>query len=76
MLRNSLLLVRTHFGRYRTFIRICWAIVNTTRLWLQPSQRTDWYAPRARMRAITDFLRGRFGPPPAIYTMAVVRPSQ
>ncbi len=67
MLRNSLLLVRTHFGRYRTFIRICWAIVNTARLGLQPSQRTDWYAPRARARALVDFLRGRFGPPPAAF---------
>lgn len=79
MLRNSLLLVRTHFGRYRTFIRICWAVVNTTRLWLQPSQRTDWWAPRARARGIVDFLRGRFGPPPAAMfpqTMVVARPSQ
>jgi GT2 family glycosyltransferase len=76
MLRNSLLLVRTHFGRYRTFIRICWAAVNTTRLWLQPNQRTDWWAPRARVHAVVDFLRGRFGPPPASYTMAVPRPSQ
>jgi GT2 family glycosyltransferase len=63
-LRNSLLLVRTHFGRYRTFIRICWAAVNTTRLWLRPSQRSEWYDPRARWLAVRDFLRGRFGPPP------------
>jgi GT2 family glycosyltransferase len=70
MLRNSLLLVRTHFGRYRTFIRICWAISTTTRQWLVKSQRTDWFAPRARALAIRDFLLGRFGPPPD-YTMLV-----
>jgi N-acetylglucosaminyl-diphospho-decaprenol L-rhamnosyltransferase len=64
MLRNSLLLVRTHFGRYRTFIRICWALSTTMRQWLLKSQRTDWFAPRARLRGIADFLRGRFGPPP------------
>ena len=64
MLRNSLLLVRTHFGRYRTFIRICWALSTTLRQWLVKSQRTDWFAPRARLRGIADFLRGRFGPPP------------
>lgn len=63
-LRNSLLLVRTHFGRYRTFIRFCWSIVNTTRLWLRPSQRTPWFDLRARVYAMRDFLRGDFGPPP------------
>ena len=63
-LRNSLLLVRTHFGRYRTFIRFCWSIVNTTRLWLRPSQRTPWFDLQARTYAMRDFLRGRFGPPP------------
>ncbi len=73
-LRNSLLLVRTHFGRYRTFIRIMWAVVNTTRLWLHPSKRTPWFDARARRHAVADFLRGRFGPPPQ--TIEVARPSQ
>jgi N-acetylglucosaminyl-diphospho-decaprenol L-rhamnosyltransferase len=63
-LRNSLLLVRTHFGRYRAFVRLVWAAVNTTRLWLHPSKRTPWFDLRARRLAIVDFLRGRFGPPP------------
>ena len=31
MLRNSLLLVRDHFGRYPAFIRFCFGLVNTTR---------------------------------------------
>jgi GT2 family glycosyltransferase len=81
-LRNSLLLVRTHFGRYRTFIRICWAAVNTTRLLLMPSQRDEWFNPRARRLAVFDFLRGRFGPPDserfpvAGQTIVVARPSQ
>jgi GT2 family glycosyltransferase len=64
MLRNSLLLVREHFGRYHAFIRICFAIVNTTRLKLRPASRGPFFSYGARRRALVDFLRGRFGPPP------------
>jgi N-acetylglucosaminyl-diphospho-decaprenol L-rhamnosyltransferase len=65
MLRNSLLLVRTHFGRYPAFIRVCFALVNTTRLGLRPAARGPFYSLSARRRALLDFARGRFGPPPA-----------
>ena len=64
MLRNSLLLVRDHFGRYPVFIRICFALVNTTRLKLHPAARGPFFSFPARRRALVDFLRGRFGPPP------------
>ena len=64
MLRNSLFLVRRHFGRYKAFIRFCMAV--GTALWLavRPSRRTPWYSFAARRMALRDFLRGRLGPPP------------
>jgi GT2 family glycosyltransferase len=64
MLRNSLLLVREHFGRYPAFIRICFALVNTIRLKLHPAARGPFFSFPARRRALVDFVRGRFGPPP------------
>jgi GT2 family glycosyltransferase len=64
MLRNSLLLVREHFGRYPAFIRICFALVNTTRLALHPGARGPFFSWPARRRALRDFLRRRLGPPP------------
>ena len=64
MLRNSLLLVREHFGRYPAFIRICFALVNTTRLGLHPAARGPFFSWPARRRALRDFLRRRLGPPP------------
>jgi N-acetylglucosaminyl-diphospho-decaprenol L-rhamnosyltransferase len=64
MLRNSLLLVREHFGRYPAFIRICFALVNTARLGLHPAARGPFFSWPARRRALGDFLRRRLGPPP------------
>ena len=52
MLRNSLLLVREHFGRYPAFIRICFALVNTTRLGLHPAARGPFFSWPARRRAL------------------------
>jgi GT2 family glycosyltransferase len=65
MLRNSLLLIREHFGRYHVFIRICFALINTTRLRLRPAARGPFFSYAARRRALVDFVRRRFGPPPA-----------
>ena len=70
MLRNSLLLVREHFGRYPAFIRICFALVNTTRLGLHPAARGPFFSWPARRRALRDFLRRRLGPPPPELAMA------
>jgi GT2 family glycosyltransferase len=64
MLRNSLLLVREHFGRYHAFIRICFAVVNTARLGLRPAARGPFFSWPARRRALRDFLSRRLGPPP------------
>ena len=70
MLRNSLLLVREHFGRYPAFIRVCFALVNTTRLGLHPAARGPFFSWPARRRALRDFLRRRLGPPPPDLAMA------
>jgi GT2 family glycosyltransferase len=73
MLRNSLLLVREHFGRYPAFIRICFALVNTTRLGLHPAARGPFFSWRARRRALGDFLWRRLGPPPPDLAVATGR---
>ena len=64
-LRNSLLLVRTHFGRYPAFIRLTMALGDTAFRTLVPGRRTPIFSLPARCRAIVDFGRGRYGPPPA-----------
>ena len=64
-LRNSLLLVRSHFGRYKAFIRLCFAVCALVNGLVRPSRRTYVFSPRARLWAMADFLRRRFGPPPA-----------
>ena len=32
---------------------------------IRPSRRTPFFAPRARVQALVDVVRGRYGPPPA-----------
>ena len=63
MLRNSLLLVRSYWGRYHAFIRFVAALYVTVRGALGGT-RTPFWDLRARMLALRDFLRGRDGPPP------------
>lgn len=64
MVRNTLLLVREHSGRYKAFIRfvIACAQVVTER------HRNPYHDRRARLLALRDFLRRRTGPPPAELT--------
>jgi N-acetylglucosaminyl-diphospho-decaprenol L-rhamnosyltransferase len=64
-LRNSLLLVRDHFGRYPAFIRLTMAVGDTAVRTLLPKRRTPIFSLPARCRAIVDFGLGRYGPPPA-----------
>ena len=64
-LRNTLLLVRSHSGRYPAFVRLVIAVVGTAWLGVVRSRRRDFFSLRGRTLAIADFLRGRFGPPPA-----------
>ena len=63
MLRNSLLLVRTYWGRYHALIRFVMAVWVTARGALG-GRRTPFWDLRARRWAPRDFLLGRDGPPP------------
>jgi len=65
MLRNTLLLVRTHFGRYRAGIRFAIALWHLVIGTLRPSSRPLVFAPRARVLALRHHLQRRYGPPPA-----------
>ena len=63
--RNTLLLVRDHFGAYHGFIRICIGVLSTLYQTARPSRRAPWFDARSRWLAIRDRLRHRYGPPPA-----------
>jgi GT2 family glycosyltransferase len=64
-LRNTLLLVREHSGRYHATIRALLAVGQLASGVLRPSQRGPYFDPRARVRALVDHCLGRYGPPPA-----------
>jgi GT2 family glycosyltransferase len=64
-LRNTLLLIRENFGSYHTSVRLCIALWQLASGALVPSHRGPYWNVEGRVRAIVDFLRGRFGPPPA-----------
>ena len=65
MLRNTLLLVREHFGRYKAFIRCCIALWHLADGVVRPHREQWIFLPRARLKALRDYALGRFGPPPA-----------
>ena len=73
-LRNTLLLIRSRFGRWPTFVRALLAVSGA----LGRARRDRAHAGlhlRLEARAVADFLRGRFGPPPpAVWTMCARRP--
>lgn len=62
--RNTLLLVREHFGAYHGFIRLCIALLSTLYQMARPSRRQAWFDARARWLAMGDRIRRRYGPPP------------
>lgn len=60
MVRNTLLLVREHSGRYKSFIRFVMAAGQ-----IVTERRTSpYHDARARVLALWHFLQGRLGPPP------------
>ncbi|MCK9899063.1 glycosyl transferase [Parafrankia colletiae] len=63
-LRNTLLLVREHSGRYHVFIRLCIALWHLASGAVVPTRRGPYWNVEGRLRGLLDFLRGRFGPPP------------
>jgi hypothetical protein len=64
-LRNTLLLVREHSGRYHAFIRFCIALGELGTGLVMPTRRGPYWNVRARVLGLVDFVRGRYGPPPA-----------
>ncbi len=70
-LRNTLLLVRTHFGRYPATVR---GIYAAGRLVAGPAGHPlGWPWHQVKARALLDFVRGRFGPPPVQVVAAAAR---
>lgn len=65
MLRNTLRLVREHFGRYHAAVRLVVALLQLVGGVLRPNSRPWMFSARGRVRAIADHLRGRTGAPPA-----------
>ena len=63
-LRNTLLLVREHSGRYHAIIRALLAIGQLASGLVSPARRGPYWDPRARLQALADHARGRYGPPP------------
>ena len=67
-LRNTLLLVREHSGRYHAAIRWLMAVGQLASGLAVPARRGPYWSPAARVRALADFIRGRYGPPPTAVT--------
>jgi GT2 family glycosyltransferase len=63
-LRNTLLLVREHSGRYHATIRFLLAIGQLLSGLASPDRRGPYWDPRARVQALADHARGRYGAPP------------
>lgn len=63
-LRNTLLLVREHSGRYHAAIRALLAVGQLLAGVVSPARRGPYWDPRARVQALVDHARGRYGPPP------------
>jgi GT2 family glycosyltransferase len=63
-LRNTLLLVREHSGRYHATVRGLLAVGQLLAGLALPSRRGPYWDPRARVRALVDHSRGRYGAPP------------
>jgi N-acetylglucosaminyl-diphospho-decaprenol L-rhamnosyltransferase len=64
-LRNTLLLVREHSGRYKACIRWNLGVLQLVTGIVRPSRRGPYFVARARVQALFDHARGRYGPPPA-----------
>jgi glycosyltransferase involved in cell wall biosynthesis len=64
-LRNTLLLVRQHSGLYHAGIRFQLALLQLGVGAVWPSKRDPYWHVEGKVRALADFARGRFGPPPA-----------
>lgn len=64
-LRNTLLMLKEHYGRRNAWFRIVVALVQIPVGIVHPPSRGLHWSPRGRVRAVRDHLLGRYGPPPA-----------
>lgn len=63
--RNTLLLVRSHFGRWPATVRLVLGLWMVARGLVWQEKRRDIFDARARLSAMRDHLRRRYGPPPS-----------
>ena len=63
-LRNTLLLVREHSGRYHAFIRFLIALSHLATGLVSPAKRGPYWNVEARLLALRHHLQRRYGPPP------------
>lgn len=63
-LRNTLLLVREHSGRYKAAIRFLLALAQLASGVVSPARRGPYFDAPSRVRALVDHARRRYGPPP------------
>src|SRR5213079_2545548 len=63
-LRNTLLLVREHSGRYHAFIRFAIAVWHLAVGLVSPPRRGPYWNVPARLQALRDHVLQRYGPPP------------
>lgn len=64
--RNTLLLVRDHFGRYPAAVRLVLGLASLALGVLRPARRSSpVFSVRGRVSGLVDHLRGRYGPPRA-----------
>jgi GT2 family glycosyltransferase len=63
-LRNTLLMLKEHYGRKNEWFRIGVALVQVPVGMVHVPSRGLHWSPRGRLKAIRDHLRGRYGPPP------------
>lgn len=63
-LRNTLLMLKEHYGRRNEWFRILVALVQIPVGMVHVPSRGLHWSPRGRLKGIRDHLRGRYGPPP------------
>lgn len=63
-LRNTLLMLKEHYGRRNEWFRIAVALIQIPVGMVHVPSRGLHWSPRGRLKAIRDHLRGHYGPPP------------
>lgn len=61
--RNTLLMLREHFGRWNAWFRIGLALVELPIGAIYPPARGLHWSPAGRLKGIRDYILGRYGPP-------------